>query len=381
VLVVGSGISGALVAQMLTEAGLRVMVVDKRPPSSGSTAVSTALLQHEIDVPLHRLAAQIGLDRAQRIWRRSFLALDVLRTRVRRLGIEASIRRHDSLYLQGDLLDAAGLRREAAARRDAGFEVQSLGAAAVQRRYGITRRAALLGFGSLSADPRQLCAGFLRHALHGGAKLHSPVEISHIEPGSWRVLAATTQGPVIKARHVVLATGYEIARGVPRMGHTIASTWVIATRPQASWPTGCLIWEASSPYLYLRPGPDGRVLCGGEDEDFEDEAHRDALLPAKTEALQKRLQRLLPSLDARAEYAWCGSFGGSPTGAPSMGAVPGMPGCFAVLGYGGNGITFSACAAQIICAMITGGADADADLFSFHRRWPALRASAPARMP
>jgi glycine/D-amino acid oxidase-like deaminating enzyme len=107
------------------------------------------------------------------------------------------------------------------------------------------------------------------------------------------------------------------------------------------------------------------VICGGEDEDFQDEGQRDALLSDKTAVLQHKLGKLMPGLDTRAEYAWTGSFGSSATGAPTIGAVPRMPGCFAVMGYGGNGITFSMLAAQILRGLITGDGDADADLFSF----------------
>jgi glycine/D-amino acid oxidase-like deaminating enzyme len=49
--------------------------------------------------------------------------------------------------------------------------------------------------------------------------------------------------------------------------------------------------------------------------------------------------------------------------------VPGMKHCYAVLGYGGNGITFSMMAAQILRGHICGDGDADADLFSFTRRF------------
>src|SRR6478736_2312569 len=51
VLVVGAGISGALVAEALTDAGLKVLIVDKGAPLSGATSASTALLQYEIAVP------------------------------------------------------------------------------------------------------------------------------------------------------------------------------------------------------------------------------------------------------------------------------------------------------------------------------------------
>ena len=42
-----------------------------------------------------------------------------------------------------------------------------------------------------------------------------------------------------------------------------------------------------------------------------------------------------------------------------------MDRCYAVLGYGGNGITFSMVAAQLIRGLINGTGDPDEDLFAF----------------
>ncbi len=56
VVVLGAGISGALIAQGLSEEGLDVVVVDKRDVGCGSTSASTALLQYEIDEPLVNLS-------------------------------------------------------------------------------------------------------------------------------------------------------------------------------------------------------------------------------------------------------------------------------------------------------------------------------------
>ena len=131
------------------------------------------------------------------------------------------------------------------------------------------------------------------------------------------------------------------------------------------WPDRCLIWEAADPYLYVRTAQGGRVICGGEDETFSDTAARDALLSEKTRRLEARLAALFPHIDARADYAWCGTFGLSDTGMPSIGPVPGMRNCYAVLGYGGNGITFSALAAQLLRNQIAGRGDPDAGLFAF----------------
>jgi glycine/D-amino acid oxidase-like deaminating enzyme len=42
-----------------------------------------------------------------------------------------------------------------------------------------------------------------------------------------------------------------------------------------------------------------------------------------------------------------------------------MANCYAVLGYGGNGITFGVLAAQILVEALCGGNDPDANIFAF----------------
>jgi glycine/D-amino acid oxidase-like deaminating enzyme len=273
-----------------------VLVLDRRGPVRGATVASTALLQYDIDTPLIHLARRVGWDAAVRIWRRSRLALDALRERVRHLEIEAGCENRDSLYLDGNVLRPRLLQREAAARRRAGFEVAFLGPREVERRTGIRRRSAILSFDDMQADPRRLAAGFLRAAAARRARLCAPVDVVQVTPGPRRTRVITGGGSVVTTRFVVFATGYEVPTVVPQRGHAIASTWAMATRPQprALWTDRSLVWEASSPYLYLRTTDDGRVICGGEDEPFSSAAARDALLPQKTRTLERRLHRLLP---------------------------------------------------------------------------------------
>ena len=66
IVVLGAGITGALVSYKLVEAGKEVVVVDRRHVGMGSTAASTALLQYEIDVPLHELIHKVGEKNAIR---------------------------------------------------------------------------------------------------------------------------------------------------------------------------------------------------------------------------------------------------------------------------------------------------------------------------
>jgi glycine/D-amino acid oxidase-like deaminating enzyme len=366
VLVIGAGITGAMIGEALSAAGREVAIVDKRGLAKGSTAASTALVQYEIDTPLIDLTGKIGRANAIRAWRRSRLAVDALATRLRELGPVAATER-STLFLEGNRLDAEGLLREKAARQAAGLASVFLDRTHVRSRFGISGRTALLIYGGFVVNPRTTTLAFLRAATARKAKVFAPVDIAHIENGQSAVVATSREGHRITANRLVFATGYEVPKKLPRAGHKVISTWAIATAPQRRnlWPGQSMIWEASEPYLYLRTTPDGRIICGGEDEEFSDEAARDRLLFRKAKALSRKLKRLLPEVDAEFEYFWTGSFGQTRTGLPKIGQIPGKPRCWVALGYGGNGITYAQIASDIIVGALTGQPAVDADLYEF----------------
>lgn len=366
VVVIGAGISGAMIAQELAEAGLSVIILDRRGPMKGSTFATTALLQYEIDTPLVELAGKIGAEKAMGAWRRSKLGLESLVAKICYLDIPCGLKRVDALYLAGDKLDAAALKQERVARNLIGLQTGYLTQNMLRERYGLARRAALHSCDSVGLNPLHLTAGLLLEALRNKARLYAPAEVTDIKTFKRHNQVMTRQDTKITCKYVVFATGYEMPKMIHTSRHRIQSTWALATRRQpGALPEDVFIWEASDPYLYLRSTDDGRVICGGEDEEFSDEEKRDALIPQKIATLQRKLKKLLPQLDVTPEFAWAGSFGASSTGLPTIGKIPHLANCFAAMAYGGNGITFSRIAAEIIRAEICGQKDPDADLFAF----------------
>jgi glycine/D-amino acid oxidase-like deaminating enzyme len=369
VAVIGMGISGAMIAEALTAQGLDVICLDRRGPMLGSTAATTALVQFEIDQPLSKLSAMVGRGDAERAWRRSRLAIESLFSRICDLDIACRLGRRPSLYLAGNVLGPGGLAEEAAARLQAGIAVRHLTPEPLADMFGIARDGALLSHGNLTLDPRGLTAGLLLKARERGARLHAPTEATRVTSNRDAVAIETKGGPVVTAAHAVLATGYELLEIVPQARHRVISTWAIATKPQPKklWRDEAFVWEASDPYLYMRSTRDGRVICGGEDEDFSDEEKRDALIESKSARLSQKLARLFPKLDAKPHFAWTGSFGTTETGLPYIGPIPRHPRVHAVMGYGGNGITYSQIASELIASSLAGRDDSDADLYAFNR--------------
>jgi glycine/D-amino acid oxidase-like deaminating enzyme len=255
ILIVGAGISGALIAYALARDGHRVAVIDRRGPLMGSTLASTALLLFEIDTPLIHLKRKLGTRQAERAWLRSKAALDALYELTRREKIDASMSLHPSVYLAGNVLDTSGLAKEVRARERLGLPSRYLDRSALHSCFGLSRSAAILSDNNIAADPRALASGFLRRALRLGARLFAPHEIVDIQSGKRAALAVTKDRLTIESRQIVLCTGYEMPKIVPTHGHSIASTWVIATKPQPKnlWPDECFIWEAADPTFTFEP--------------------------------------------------------------------------------------------------------------------------------
>jgi glycine/D-amino acid oxidase-like deaminating enzyme len=366
VAVIGAGVSGAMVADALLRCGKRVTVLDRRGPVRGSTPASTALLQFDLDQPLIHLTRKIGYERAVQAYWRSATAVDFLRSRIADLGLRCGFRERQAVYLPGNVLNITGLKQEAAARAKACLRSRFIGAGELRALTGIEKAGAILSSGAGEVDPAALVAGLWRSALSRGASIHAPCEVVDVDHGRAHVTLTTAEGHAVRARHAVFATGYELSKLIKPRGYKVISTWALATAPQPRrlWPARCLIWEAADPYLYLRTTADGRVIAGGEDEEFSNDEKRDALIPKKIAAIRRKLGKLLPGLDTKPEFTWAGCFGASATGLPAMGPIPGAPRCFAVMGYGGNGMTFSAIAAQVIQRAIVGLPDPDADLFA-----------------
>ena len=175
---------------------------------------------------------------------------------------------------------------------------------------------------------------------------------------------------MIEAKYAVVATGYEAAPFLEDGLVKLHSSYVIASRPRPGkpvWKDRCLIWETARPYFYFRTTDDHRILMGGEDEPFADPRRRDAKLGTKTRTLLKRFQRLFPHLPLEVEFAWTGTFGDTADGLPYIGAKKSSSRILYVLGYGGNGITFSQIAAKIIGRLCRGRKHRDAFLFRFDR--------------
>jgi len=109
------------------------------------------------------------------------------------------------------------------------------------------------------------------------------------------------------------------------------------------------------------------MLIGGRDEKYYSPSKRDEQLSKKIKQLVKDFNKVFPGISFKPEFSWAGTFGATKDGLPYIGNYKKLPNSLFALGFGGNGITFSLIAAEILRDMILGKQNEDADIFSFER--------------
>jgi glycine/D-amino acid oxidase-like deaminating enzyme len=369
--IIGAGITAALVADALIGTGKRIVVLDGRDIAQGSTSASTALLQYEIDTHLIDLTRMLGAERALRAYLACAQSFAMLEQRFSEVLPQAGYERRPSLYLACNEKIVPTLRAELAARRDIGLHCEWLDAQSLRQRFGCQRPGAILSALGAQVDPFRLTRALFAANLRHGVRLFARTKVTRIEDGADSMELQTENGHVVTAAHVVVCGGYESLDFLPAGFADINNTFALVTEPlvhRERLDTLPLVWDSDRPYIYLRSTSDGRLLVGGADVPFKNPTARNLVLPRQVKKLAEQYRDLFDEELPPVAYAWAGSFAETRDGLPLIGSVPGMnPRLQFALCYGGNGITYSVHAGDMVRAGIEGRAHELDDIFGFVR--------------
>ena len=370
VAIIGAGISGALAAYYLRNTGLSIAVFDRRHVGMGSTAASTAFLQYEIDTPMTELCKHVGEKHAVKSYRLCRKAIYDIEKITNGLKPALDFHIRPSLQYASFRKHKERLYNEYKFRLKYGFKVDWLEPEDVQKKFGFDAPGAIF-----SKDGGEVDAYLLTHALlkafhTRGHGVFNNTNISRIVNGKKIITLHTDTGLAVRVRKLIIACGYESTKYVPKKIADIYSTYAMVSEPIAQkylWHENSLVWETATPYMYFRIVSGNRVLIGGKDDKFYNPAVRDSRIKRKTEMLQHSFLKKMGNIPLKPDFSWAGAFAVTKDGLPYIGSLPGKPNTFFALGFGGNGITFSAIAAGIIRDMLLNRRNNNAHLFDFNR--------------
>jgi glycine/D-amino acid oxidase-like deaminating enzyme len=370
VLIVGGGITGALMGYQFSKEGYKTILIDKRDVSLGSTSASTSLLQYELDEPLHSLLEKVGENAAIDTYLEGVKVIEKLGRIIKSMKAACGFEAKNSVYIAHSEKDPEWLKKEFDARKHAGLNVKWLSKNQLKTRYGATGEGAIFSKAGASMDVYKLVHCLLEYSCkHNNLEVFDHTELLKVDHLPTKCVVQVEGDYTISAKKIVYATGYESQAMLKDKVVDLISTYSFVSEPLnvPEHIKRTLFWDTEDPYLYMRSTDDSRILVGGEDEQFKNPERRDRLIVKKQEKLLEKISEKFKGLHLIPDYSWAGTFGVTKDALPYIGEHPDYPNSYFVLAFGGNGITFSVMGMQILSDAMAGKHNKFLEYFRFKR--------------
>ena len=255
------------------------------------------------------------------------------------------------------------LRSEAKVMREVfGYDTRILSATEVQSRYvkDAETFGALHEPDGIGVHPLKLAHGYLRTARALGAKVHPASPVLGVETKGG-VHHLRTPGGTVRARAVGFATGGYTSNGLhksldskimPILSNSLVTRPLTPAELEATqFRTNEVITDTRTLRFYYRLLPDNRLQIGSRSA----VTGADAPHPRHMAMLVEGLHRKFPALRGIAiDYSWWGWVDMSHDMMPRVFQPDAKESVFYALGYGGNGVSFSAHAGRRMAERIAG---------------------------
>ena len=370
IVVLGAGITGALISHSLQEANYNVIVIDKRDVANGSSAATTSMLQYEIDVPMVDLADMIGVQGAVECYQAGIESIDTLHNLVKKEKIDCGFDMKESLQVAHSKRAVKALRKEFEMREKHGFDVTWLTSEEIEERYGMKSHPGILSAKGASIDAFQFAHGLFANNHKKGLRIYDHTTVSDIKYGDDAVQLKTEDGYIVDANKIIFCTGFETLQMFKKKYAEIVTTFACVSEQNINFfdtLDNTLIWDTADPYIYMRTTDDKRLLVGGEDIDYKYGTISEKVKRGKSAKLAKKLKKLFPEMNFIEDYVWAGAFGVTKDGLPFVGTHPNFKNAIFMLGLGGNGITFSVQGMDLVLKSLANYTDTLLHYYRFDR--------------
>ena len=356
VCIVGAGFAGLNTALGLGERGRGdVVLLDAQTVGHGASGRNGGFVFGGFSRGEASLLADLGPERARSLYRGTQDAVDLIRARIARHGIDCAATDAGVLWTNW-FRDPAPLRaRQRLLAEHFGVHWDfvphaELATQVLTDRYGD----ALYERNALHFNPLAYARALAGLAAGLGVAVHesSPAIALERDGAGWRV---RTPGGQVRARTVVLACGGYLA-GLRRdvdAGVLPIATYVMVTEPLGArlhdvLRTRAAIYDSRFAFDYYRPLPDTRLLWGGRI------SVRDRSPDAVERLLYRDMLKVFPRLSGVAvEHAWSGLMSYARHEMPQIGRID--DGLWLAQAFGGHGVAPTTFAGEVIAAAVADG--------------------------
>ncbi|RJG27640.1 NAD(P)/FAD-dependent oxidoreductase [Massilia cavernae] len=355
VCVIGGGFAGLGTALSLAERGQAgIILLEGDTIGHGASGRSGGFVFGGFSLGERALLDSAGDEAGRALYRLTLAAVEQIRSRIRRYGIDCDAREEGVIlanWFDDDrILDAQQRFME----ERLGVEWQRISRADLSDRL-LSKRyfGGLFEPAAFHFHPLKYAQGLARVLTEQGVAVHEGSRVTHIEAdgAGWRV---KTAGGEVRAKEVVICCGGYIERLYPRLAGAALpiATYVMATEPlgsglQDSVRTGAAVYDTRFAFDYYRPLPDTRLLWGGRI------AVRERSPSEVARLLYEDMLKVYPQLEGtRVDYAWSGMMSYGRHRMPQVGRLP--EGLWYGMGFGGHGVAPTTLAGELLAAAMCG---------------------------
>jgi glycine/D-amino acid oxidase-like deaminating enzyme len=372
VAVVGGGAIGCVTTYVFAAAGIDVSLFESSRMAHRQASGASGIVIHEPEPDFYKLAKQHGVRDSRHIYQTARRGSLEYLAALRRLRIDCGLQIRDALHFSSDAGGIQRLQKEYAARRDAGLEAASIKGPALARQAGVNGFG-LITHGNASVDPYRATLGFVRAAAARGAKVFERSPVTRIRPLR-RTVEIKTEGGVVTASKVVVATGYPIDDFKPLRRRFVRHDAYVVLTPELPagirremMPAEVILRDTAEPDHWLH-WIGSRVLFSGADQAAVAERAKERAIVQRTGQLMYELSVMRPAISGlMPEYAWEISYARTIDGVPYFGPHRNYPHHYFAFGGGHGGLGLSFTAARIILRHYLGTPDKGDEPFSFTR--------------
>lgn len=365
VVIIGSGFTGLATALFLArEHGIKATVLEANRVAWGCTSRNGGQAQNAAGrLSRSQWIKRWGLDTAQAMHEEILDAFQTFESLIADIDCDAQGGGH--LYVAHRQRALEKFKAEAAVMaKHFNYPVEILDRESLHEHYMREEEAvgAMHEPHGIGVHPLKLAYGYMKEARRLGAKIHpgSPVIEWNTRNG---VHHLSTPGGVVRARAVGVATGGYTAQGLhpklrnrqmPILSNSMVTRPLTADEKQAcNFRTNEVITDSRTLRYYYRLLPDNRLQIGSRAA----LTGRDAPNPKHQQILFDGLHRKFPPLtNIEVEYSWWGWVDVSHDMMPRIAQPDPSQQFFYALGYGGNGVMYSAQAGKHMAERIAGKA-------------------------
>ncbi|MFO1052820.1 MAG: FAD-binding oxidoreductase [Planctomycetota bacterium] len=368
IVVIGGGIAGVSTALWLARQGASTLLLEAGRVADRASGRNDGQMLLGLGEHYNRIVGQLGRDRARLLWDYIQLNNAAMKQEIAALDIDCGLRADGGLRLAETEHEMRELREAAALLHEDGIAHRLIEHDAVRDALPAAQGffGALHLPGEAIVQPVAMVRGFARAARQAGARIVEGMRVVAVSRGESGFTVTTADGRRVRAEIVVHCTstlarelddsGFLRAQVFPFRGQILASE-ELSEELARQFPHCAM----SSHFCYEYFRMHGRRLVVGgmrwsvKGEQLgilDDDGHDERV----SRNLLDWVARHFPGLRDKAfPTVWTGIMAGTNDALPLLGALPGRPGVFTLLGFNGYGLSFAFLAGRSLAEQILTG--------------------------